>query len=102
MQKTLSSETTKTEHIHIMRKEGVCGRRPIIKGTRTPVRSIVGYYKMGMSVDEILSGLPHLKPAEVYAALAYYFDHKEEIERDIEEDSEENLMNQYPETVHKK
>ena len=57
---------------------------------------------MGMTVEEILEGLPHLKPAEVYDALAYYFDHQEEIERDIEEDSEENLMKRYPETVHRK
>jgi hypothetical protein len=38
---------------------------------------------MGMSVDEILQSLPHLSPAQVHAALAYYFDHKAQIDRDI-------------------
>jgi len=100
MQQTLKER--KTEHSHIVKRAGICGGEPIIDGTRTPVRAIVGYYKMGMTVEEILEGLPHLKPAEVYDALAYYFDHQEEIERDIEEDSEENLMKRYPETVHRK
>ena len=87
---------TPTSHPYIVRVEGICGGRPIIIGTRTPVRSIVGYHKMGMSVEDILEGLPHLKPAHVYDALSYYYDHQEEIEQDIEADSEERLMKIYP------
>ncbi|MCI0744577.1 MAG: DUF433 domain-containing protein [Verrucomicrobia subdivision 3 bacterium] len=68
---------------HLTSRPGVCGGVPIVKGTRTPVRSIAGYYQMGMSVDEILQSLPHLSPAQVHAALAYYFDHKAQIDRDI-------------------
>jgi len=30
---------------------------------------------MGLSVEEILEGLPHLTPAQVYEALSYYHDH---------------------------
>jgi len=87
---------TPTNHPYIVRVEGICGGRPIIIGTRTPVRSIVGYHKMGMSVEDILEGLPHLKPAHVYDALSYYYDYQEEIEQDIEADSEERLMKIYP------
>jgi uncharacterized protein (DUF433 family) len=47
------------------------------------VKSVVGYYKLGLSVEEILEGLPHLTPAQVHEALSYYHDHQEEIERDI-------------------
>ncbi len=90
------TSTVKTGHFHITRKKGVCGGEPIIVKTRTSVRSIVGYYKMGMTVDEILEGLPHLKPAEVYGALAYYFDHQQEIERYIEENDEERLIKKIP------
>lgn len=93
MRKALSVETG---HVHISRKKGVCGGEPIIDGSRTSVRSIVGYYKMAMNVDEILEGLPHLEPGEVYDALAYYFDHQEEIEMYIQENEEEKLMKKYP------
>jgi hypothetical protein len=36
-----------------------------------------------MSVDEVLQSLPHLSAAQVHAALAYYFDHQKEIDRDL-------------------
>jgi uncharacterized protein (DUF433 family) len=84
-----------TEYRHITRMPGVCGGRPIVKGTRTTVKSIVGYYKMGFSVEEILEGLPHLTPAQVYEALSYYHDHQAEIERDIEESQVEHLIERY-------
>lgn len=81
-----------TEHQHIERVEGVQGGRPVVKGTRTPVKTIVGYYKLGLSVEEILEGLPHLTPAQVYDALSYYHDHQEEIERDIRESRIERVL----------
>jgi len=84
-----------TEYRHITRVPGVCGGRPIIKGTRTPVKAIVGYYKMGLSVEETLEGLPHLTPAQVYEALSYYHDHQAEIEQDIEESQAERIIERY-------
>ena len=77
------STITKTEHPYIVQIEDVCGGRPVIKGTRISVQSIVGYYELGMSIEEIMEGLPHLSAAQVYDALSYYHDHQEEIERDI-------------------
>jgi len=84
-----------TEYRYITRIPGICGGRPIIKGTRTAVKAIVGYYKMGLSVEEILEGLPHLAAAQVYEALSYYHDHQAEIERDIEESQVERLIERY-------
>ena len=84
-----------TEYRYITRVPGICGGRPIIKGTRVPVKSIVGYYKMGLSVEEILEGLPHLTPAQIYEALSYYHDHLSEIEQDIEESQVERLVERY-------
>ena len=84
-----------TEYRYITRVPGVCGGRPIIKGTRTPVKAIIGYYKLGLSVEEILEGLPHLTPAQVYEALSYYHDHQAEIERDIQEGQVERLIERY-------
>jgi uncharacterized protein (DUF433 family) len=89
------STTTATASPYITRSPEVCGGQPVIAGTRTPVKSIVGYYKMGLSVEEILEGLPHLSPAQVFAALSYYHDHQAEIERDIADGRVENLIARY-------
>jgi uncharacterized protein DUF433 len=43
----------------------------------------------GWSAEEILRQYPHLQPAEVHAALAYYFDHREEIDRELTDDLSE-------------
>ncbi|HHT9126148.1 MAG TPA: DUF433 domain-containing protein [Candidatus Brocadiia bacterium] len=88
--------TIKTEHPHITHVEGTCGGRPIVNGTRTPVRAIVCYYKTGMSPEEIVTSLPHLSLAQVHDALSYYYDHQDEINKDIEENSEANVTKLYP------
>ena len=62
------------EYPHIGTDPEIADGKPIISGTRTTVRSIAGYYQMGMSIDEILTTLPHLRPSQVHSALAYYFD----------------------------
>lgn len=62
---------------------------PLIKGTRITVRTIAGYYQLGMSVDEIMGALRHLTPAQVHSALAYYFDHQDEIDRDLADVTDE-------------
>jgi uncharacterized protein (DUF433 family) len=56
---------------------------PVIKGTRIAVRTIAGYHQLGMTPDEILQSLPHLTPAQLHAALAYYFDHPKQIDREL-------------------
>lgn len=75
----------KNEHYaHITRNPRILRGIPVIVGTRTPVRSVAGYCQMGMSADEILQSLPHLTLAKIHSALAYYFDHKRDIDRDLE------------------
>ena len=96
MSHTLAIETKRTQHAHITRKIGICGGEPILDGTRTPVRSIVLYYKMGLSVDEILYNLPYLTPAQVHDALAYYYDNTEEIDKYIKMNSENEVKKKYP------
>jgi hypothetical protein len=44
-----------------------------------------------MSADDILMALPHLRAAEVHAALAYYFDHQAEVDAEMEGDDVEAL-----------
>jgi hypothetical protein len=38
-----------------------------------------------MSIDEILDSLHHLTPSQVHSALAYYFDHQDDINADLQE-----------------
>jgi len=75
------SETV-VQHIEITL--GVCGGRPRIAGRRIRVQDIaVWHEKLSMSVDEIVSAYPTITPADVYAALAYYWDNREAIDKSI-------------------
>jgi hypothetical protein len=40
----------------------------------------------GWSAEEIVRQYPHLTPAEIHAALAYYFDHREEIDVELSDE----------------
>lgn len=82
---TVGFAVVKQIYPYITTNRRIAGGSPIIKGTRITVRTVAGYYQMGMSVDEILSTLQHLTPAQVHSALAYYFDHQAEIDREIRE-----------------
>ncbi|MEK6692013.1 MAG: DUF433 domain-containing protein [Nitrospirota bacterium] len=87
--------TTKTKHAYIETVQGVQGGRPVIKGTRTPVRSIIIYHRMGSTPEEIQIKLPHLNLAQIYDAFSYYYDYKDEIDRDIDVDSEEKIKQEF-------
>jgi uncharacterized protein (DUF433 family) len=86
----------KIDHVHIAIKKDVCGGSPIIKGTRTSVANIAAYYLMGLSPEEIGRELTHLSLAQIFDALAYYFDHRETIDREIERDREELVSKEFP------
>ncbi|MBI2908873.1 MAG: DUF433 domain-containing protein [Chloroflexi bacterium] len=76
----------KTLDQHIEITPGVAGGRPRIAGHRITVENIAVWHEwLGMSPDEIASEYD-LSLADIYAALAYYFDHRAEIQRSIEED----------------
>ena len=91
----------KTDHPHIVRAKGIRGGRPIIKSTGVEVALIVKLYKMGESVDEILSMYPHLAPAAVYDALSYYHDHQEEIEQYIANQDLQSILKRNALTIDK-
>jgi uncharacterized protein (DUF433 family) len=81
----MSLTARKLNYPYITSEPGIAGGRPVIAGTRITVNCIAGYYQLGMSIDEILDNLRHLTPSQVHSALAYYFDHQEEINVDLEE-----------------
>ena len=73
----------------IERVAGIQGGEPVIKGTRTPVRTIVGYAKAYHgNLNEVHEALPHLRPEEIEAALAYYREHTDEIDGLVERHQE--------------
>jgi uncharacterized protein (DUF433 family) len=71
---------------HIVKTPGVVGGEPRIAGRRLPVHRIAYEHEIeGVPVSEIAE-IYDLTPAQVYAALAYYYDHKAEIDRLIAEE----------------
>jgi uncharacterized protein (DUF433 family) len=79
-------ETETLESPRIVRSPGTCGGKPRIDGHRIKVEHVaICYESMGMSPDEIVSAHPTITLAQVHAALAYYYEHKDEIDADIEE-----------------
>jgi uncharacterized protein (DUF433 family) len=64
---------------------GIAGGKPRIAGHRITVKNIVIWHeRMGKCADEIASEYD-LTLADVYAALAYYYDHRAEIDKTMEE-----------------
>ena len=76
---------TKTLDEHIEATPGIAGGKPRIAGHRITVQDIaIWHERLGRSPDEIAAEYG-LSLAAIYAALAYYFDHRAEIDRAIEE-----------------
>ena len=82
----------------IYSKPGVGGGRPCLAGTGMRVQAVVGYYKRGMSAEEILDEFPDLDLARIYAALAYYYANKVQIDAEIAADARlyDKLAARYP------
>lgn len=72
-----------SEKQHIESVPGRCGGKPCIVGHRIRVQDIVQWTQQGQSPAEIVQDFPQLTLADVHAALAYYFDHQTEIDRQI-------------------
>ena len=77
----------RTEHPHIVRNPGAASGVPTIDGTRITVAFIVGQLRAGDTPLDILASYPHLTPAGVYDAISFYYDHQDEIDRFIEENT---------------
>ena len=76
---------TKTLDQHIEITPDIAGGKPRIAGHRITVQNIVVWHeRMGKNADEIAEEY-NLALADIYAALAYYFDHRSEIDQSIEE-----------------
>ena len=93
----MSQIPTIASHIEIT--PGTCGGKPRIAGHRIRVQDVVIWHEhMGESADEIVAKFPQLTHADVYAALAYYFDHRAEVDADMAEGEKlvEEMRQLYP------
>jgi len=71
---------------HIEITPDIAGGKPRIAGHRITVQNIVIWHeRMGLSADEIAAEYD-LTLSEIYAALAYYYDHRVEIDASIRAD----------------
>ena len=73
---------------HVESRPGKCGGKPCIAGSRIRVQDIYVWHEIqGRSPVDIVGEYPELSLADVHAAIAYYFDNRERIERDIAEEN---------------
>ena len=82
----MATTTARAVYSHITKDPKVCGGRACIDVTRIRVMDIVALLEEGYAPEKMLNvfAVP-LTLAQVYAALAYYYDHKEEIEASFAE-----------------
>lgn len=83
--------TVKTEHPHIVRDPHILGGEPIVGGQRVAVRHVVIAYLQGDTIKDVMTSFD-LTEAQVHDALSYYYDHKREIEHDIERNRLRTVM----------
>jgi uncharacterized protein (DUF433 family) len=65
---------------YIVRTPGIRGGQARVDGTRIGVHDVIGLLQAGETVDSVTRELPPLTRAQVYECLAYYEDHKAEID----------------------
>jgi uncharacterized protein (DUF433 family) len=74
----------------ITRSADIVGGRPRITGTGVSVQRVIGWYKLGLTAEEIVEQYEgHLSLAQIYAALSYYHSNQDEIENAIAMDEQE-------------
>ncbi len=56
-----------------MRSADVLGGQPVVRGTRVPVRALVGALAGGMTIEEVCASY-RVTPDDVRAALSYAVD----------------------------
>ncbi|MSR60749.1 MAG: DUF433 domain-containing protein [Planctomycetaceae bacterium] len=77
---------SKFDYRNIEKVPGRSGGRAVIGGTRIRVCVILNWYRQGTTVEEIVQTYPELRPSDVHDALAYAYEHLQEIETDVASD----------------
>src|SRR5947209_5692899 len=77
-----------TYSTHIVSTPGVRGGKPSVLGHRVAVHDIAVRTQDGMTAQEVAKQY-RLTLGDVHAALSYYYDHRDQIDREIVEEDEE-------------
>ena len=76
------------EHPYVTRHADLAHGAPVIAGTKFPVRSVVQYVlRQGMTPEELSEDFPQLSLPKIYDALSYYYDHREEMDKEMSENT---------------
>jgi uncharacterized protein (DUF433 family) len=62
-------------HQRVIMDPGIMGGKPVIRGTRIPVETVLRKLGAGMSADEILADHPRLSLDDIRAAQAFAADY---------------------------
>ena len=65
--------------------------KPVIRGSRLRVITIAALHLEGRSPEEIAEDYPNLTAPAVYAALAYYYAHREAMDEEEDNETRESL-----------
>ena len=86
----MGAPATKTEYSHIVRTPGIVSGEPRIEEHRVRVRDIVAARDLGgLTPEEIAASVyPGLTLAQVYSALAFYEDHRDEIDQAMKNEAQ--------------
>jgi uncharacterized protein (DUF433 family) len=78
---TMNGNTETVGYRYITRRLGVRGGHAIIEGTRVGVHDVISLLENGETVDSVITRcFPNITRAQVYECLAYYEDHRGEID----------------------
>jgi uncharacterized protein (DUF433 family) len=76
---------TEVTYPHIEKPDGEPARLKRVPRVRVS-QIVLDYLAHGWSPDEMVRQHPYLRPAEAHAAMAYYFDHQDEMDREIQDE----------------
>ena len=94
----MADSTTILAIEHIVRTPHISGGNPRIAGRRIKVSEIVLWHLHSQWAIEKIAQQFDLTLAQVYAAIAYYYDHRQEIDQQIEDEKtlEKTLETEFP------
>lgn len=88
-----------TEHPYVECKDGVLDGKPVIKGTRIAVWQLAKKLQLGDSINDLCETYSHVPEAAIYDAISYYFDHRGEINLQVDDNQIENVLAKHGATM---
>jgi uncharacterized protein (DUF433 family) len=81
----MATTTATSTYPHIRKNPESYGGKAVIDRTGVRVNNVVSIVvKEGGSIDDVREAYPDLALAQIHAALAYYYDHPEEIDAELD------------------